>query len=47
MFQNFDYQTPTRVIFGKGVEEKLPEMMRPFVCRSRVDAWLVGVRDSA
>lgn len=29
MFQNFDYHTPTRVIFGKGVVEKLPEVMRP------------------
>ncbi|MBQ9818415.1 MAG: iron-containing alcohol dehydrogenase [Proteobacteria bacterium] len=25
--QNFDYQTPTRLIFGKGVIEKLPEVM--------------------
>ena len=25
--QNFDYQTPTRLIFGKGVVEKLPEVM--------------------
>ena len=25
--QNFDYQTPTRLIFGKGVVEKLPEIM--------------------
>ncbi|MCC8071817.1 MAG: iron-containing alcohol dehydrogenase [Bacteroidales bacterium] len=30
MIQNFDYQTPTRVIFGRGVvEEKLVEVMRP------------------
>lgn len=29
MFQNFDHQTPTRVIFGTGVVEKLPEVMRP------------------
>ena len=29
MFQNFDYYTPTRVIFGKGVIEGLPEVMRP------------------
>ena len=28
--QNFDYQTPTRLIFGKGVIEKLPEVMAPF-----------------
>lgn len=28
--QNFDYQTPTRLIFGKGVIEKLPEVMRGF-----------------
>ena len=28
--QNFDYQTPTRLIFGRGVVEKLPEVMRPF-----------------
>ena len=25
--QNFDYMTPTRLIFGKGVIEKLPEVM--------------------
>lgn len=25
--QNFDYQTPTRLIFGKGVIKKLPEVM--------------------
>lgn len=29
MIQNFDYHTPTRVIFGKGVVEQLPEVMRP------------------
>lgn len=29
MIQNFDYHTPTRVIFGKGVVERLPEVMRP------------------
>lgn len=29
MIQNFDYHTPTRVIFGRGVIEKLPEVMRP------------------
>ena len=28
--QNFDYQTPTRLIFGKGVIEQLPEVMRGF-----------------
>ena len=28
--QNFDYQTPTRLIFGKGVVEKLPEIMSTF-----------------
>ncbi|ETP71376.1 Fe-dependent oxidoreductase, alcohol dehydrogenase [Lachnospiraceae bacterium JC7] len=28
--QNFDYQTPTRLIFGKGVVEKLPEVMSQF-----------------
>ena len=28
--QNFDYQTPTRLIFGKGVIEKLPEVMKAF-----------------
>ncbi|MGN1023793.1 MAG: iron-containing alcohol dehydrogenase, partial [Lachnospiraceae bacterium] len=27
--QNFDYQTPTRLIFGKNAIEKLPEVMRP------------------
>ena len=25
--QNFDYRTPTRLLFGKGVVEKLPEVM--------------------
>ena len=28
--QNFNYQTPTRLIFGKGVIEKLPRVMRDF-----------------
>lgn len=28
--QNFEYQTPTRIIFGKGVVEKLPEVMAHF-----------------
>ncbi len=28
--QNFDYQTPTRLIFGKGVIEKLPTVMAQF-----------------
>lgn len=28
--QNFDYQTPTRLIFGKGSVEKLPDVMKPF-----------------
>ena len=28
--QNFEYQTPTRIIFGKGVVEKLPEVMAQF-----------------
>ena len=28
--QNFDYMTPTRLIFGKGVVEKLPEVMAQF-----------------
>lgn len=28
--QNFDYQTPTRLIFGKGVISSLPEVMKPF-----------------
>ena len=27
--QNFDYQTPTRLIFGKGVIEKLPGVLAP------------------
>jgi hypothetical protein len=27
--QNFDYQTPTRLIFGEGVIAKLPEVMKP------------------
>ena len=28
--QNFDYCTPTRLIFGKGVIEELPEVMKQF-----------------
>lgn len=28
--QNFDYMTPTRLVFGKGSIEKLPEIMEPF-----------------
>ena len=28
--QNFDYQTPTRLIFGKGVIDKLPGVMAQF-----------------
>ena len=28
--QNFDYVTPTRLIFGKGVVEQLPEVMRQY-----------------
>ena len=28
--QNFDYCTPTRLIFGKGVIEELPEVMKKF-----------------
>ena len=28
--QNFDYQTPTRLIFGKGVVKKLPEVISTF-----------------
>ena len=28
--QNFDYQTPTRLIFGEGVIEQLPEVMAQF-----------------
>lgn len=28
--QNFDYMTPTRLIFGKGVIEKLPDVMSQF-----------------
>ena len=27
--RNFDYQTPTRLVFGEGVVEKLPEIMQP------------------
>ena len=27
--QNFDYQTPTRLVFGKGVIEKLPAALAP------------------
>lgn len=29
MIQNFDYHTPTRVIFGKGVVDQLPTVLRP------------------
>ena len=29
--KNFDYQTPTRLIFGRDVVAGLPEGMRPFV----------------
>ena len=28
--RNFDYQTPTRLIFGRDVVDGLPEVMRPF-----------------
>ena len=28
--QNFDYQTPTRLIFGEGVIRKLPDVMKAF-----------------
>ena len=28
--QNFQYQTPTRLIFGKGVVDRLPQVMEPF-----------------
>ena len=28
--RNFDYLTPTRLIFGRGVVEKLPEVMSSF-----------------
>lgn len=28
--QNFDYMTPTRLIFGKGVITNLPDVMKPF-----------------
>ena len=28
--QNFDYMTPTRLIFGKGVISKLPDVMGNF-----------------
>ena len=27
--QNFDYMTPTRLIFGEGVVKNLPEVMKP------------------
>lgn len=26
---NFEYHTPTRLIFGEGVVEKLPAVMKP------------------
>ena len=28
--QNFDYMTPTRLIFGKAAVDKLPEAIRPY-----------------
>ena len=28
--QNFNYMTPTRLIFGKGVVSQLPEVMNAF-----------------
>ena len=28
--RNFDYVTPTRLIFGKGVISELPAVMKPF-----------------
>ena len=28
--QNFDYMTPTRLIFGKGAVDQLPEAIRPY-----------------
>lgn len=28
--QNFDYQTPTRLIFGNGVIEKLPDVISKY-----------------
>ena len=34
--RNFDYQTPTRLIFGRDVVEGLPEVMRPFGLYDRV-----------
>ena len=33
--QNFDYMTPTRLIFGKGVVEKLPKVMAQFAQQTR------------
>ena len=27
--ENFEYHTPTRLIFGKGIIDRLPEVMRP------------------
>ena len=27
--KNFEYHTPTRLIFGKGIIDRLPEVMRP------------------
>ena len=27
--RNFDYQTPTRLIFGEGAADRLPEVMAP------------------
>ncbi len=29
IMKNFDYHTPTRLVFGRGVVEKLPEVMKP------------------
>ena len=28
--QNFDYQTPTRLLFGKDAISSLPEVIKPF-----------------
>ena len=32
--ENFEYHTPTRLIFGKGIIDRLPEVMRPSEIKS-------------
>ena len=37
--QNFEYCTPTRLIFGQGVVEKLPEVMNRYGKKDSFDLW--------